>query len=143
MLKDYLNKRKISIYSLSKKTNVPYSTLNDLCNGKVEIDNCKVGLVMALKDALNLSFNKLYDICKNEDFIIENKEYNTIAKIRVKNKRYYIEYDNGKEIVQVALFKVKNDNNKFLKDGAEWLLQDHLTETKMEEIYALQFNEKK
>ena len=50
MLKDHLKEKQISIYSMSKACGIPYSTLNDLANGKVDIDNCKVGLLLKISD---------------------------------------------------------------------------------------------
>ena len=48
MLKEYLKKKNKSIYALSKESGVAYSTLNDLANGKVDINQCKVSLLRAL-----------------------------------------------------------------------------------------------
>lgn len=46
MLRDYLREHGRSIYALSKESGVAYSTLNDLVNGKVDIDHCKVSLLL-------------------------------------------------------------------------------------------------
>lgn len=143
MLKDFLNENDISIYSLSKKTNIPYSTLNDLCNGKVEIDNCKVSLLINLAKSLNMTIEKLYELCKNNDNIVKIKKYNTEAKIIVKNKKYYVQYNDGSKTNNIDLFKVNHINNIYVKDAAEWLVEDALLEKEMEDIYALQFNEKR
>lgn len=143
MLKDFLNDKNISIYSLSKKTNIPYSTLNDLCNGKVEIDNCKVGMIINLANILDIPFEKLYDICSNKDNTIYNEEFDINASIKVKNKSYYIQYNDGNHTKEINIFKVNNNNNKYVNDAAKWLLEDSLIDSKMEEIYALQLNEKR
>lgn len=143
MLKDYLNSRNISIYSLSKKTNIPYSTLSDLCNNKVEIDNCKLSIVRSIAKALNLSIEGLYEIVIQKDNIVEIKEYNTLAYIKTKNKRYYVEYTKDNKVIDIDLFKVNSTNSKYVKDAASWLVEDDLLNSKMEEIYALQLNEKR
>ena len=44
-LKNFLKKEGISVKSLSNKTKIPYSTLNDLINGKTDIDNMRFGFV--------------------------------------------------------------------------------------------------
>lgn len=143
MLKDYLNSRNISIYSLSKKTNIPYSTLSDLCNNKVEIDNCKLSIVRSIAKALNLSIEELYEIVIQKDNIVEIKEYNTLAYIKTKNKRYYVEYTKDNKVIDIDLFKVNSTNSKYVKDAASWLVEDDLLNSKMEEIYAIQLNEKR
>lgn len=38
MLKEYLKQEGISIYAIARKSGLPYSTVNDLVNGKVRID---------------------------------------------------------------------------------------------------------
>lgn len=62
MLKDYLNEKKISMYKVSKESGVPYSTLNDLVNGRVDIDSCKVALFLRLSRYLGMSMDALYDV---------------------------------------------------------------------------------
>ena len=143
MLKDYLNLRKISIYSLSKQTNIPYSTLSDLCNNKVEINNCKLSIVMNIAKALNLTVEELYNISINKDSVIEIKKYNTLANIRVRNKRYHVEYSKNNKVIDIDLFKVNSINSKYVKDAASWLIEEDLLESEMEKIYALQLNEKR
>ena len=90
MLKEYLNDRKISIYSLSKKIGIPYSTLNDICNGKVDIDNCKISIIKKLSDYFNISLDKIYSICFNDDTKVYLKEYRVTGNIYTKNKSYYV-----------------------------------------------------
>ena len=48
MLKTLLEERGISIYKLSKESRIPYSTLNDLVNHKLPIENMRCGQVRAL-----------------------------------------------------------------------------------------------
>lgn len=143
MLKQYLKQNKISIYSLSKETGIPYSTLNDLCNGKVEIDNCKVGMLMKLTNALKLSTDDLYDICQRKDNSFTIKQTNTQATIKVKNKKYYVEYINNKNKVAIDLFKVNEINSKYVKDAAQWKVEEEMIDEEMEELYAVQLNEER
>lgn len=138
MLSDYLKKKNISKYSISKKANIPYSTISDLCNGKVEIDNCKVNMVMKLAKALNITFEQLYEFCKNKDSIVKVEGYETTGKIVVKNKNYYVEYlDNG-VTNYIYLFKVNTTNNKYIKEAAEWMLEDRLIEREIEKLSNIQ-----
>jgi len=142
MLSEYLKKEKISIYSLSKETKIPYSTLNDLCNGKVEIDNCKVSLLIKLSETLGIDIKELYKICKNDNKI-KVKQYNATGKIVVKNKKYYLEYLNDDKVVDEYLFKVNNTNRKYVKEAAEWVFEDILVDKEMEDLYVVQSNEKR
>lgn len=64
MLKDYLNEKNLSMYKVSKEGGIPYSTLNDLVNGRVEIENCKVSLLLQLGTYLGLSLDEVYAVAK-------------------------------------------------------------------------------
>lgn len=52
-----------SVYSVSKQTGIPYTTLSELLNGKIDINKCAVGMVYRLS---------LYFDCRVEDLL--NKE---------------------------------------------------------------------
>lgn len=144
MLKQYLKQNKISIYSLSKQTDIPYSTLNDLCNGKVEIDNCKVIILMKLANALKITTDSLYEICKRKNNSFAIKQINKQAMIKAKNKRYYVEFvDKNNNKVIIDLFKVNDINSKYVKDAAQWMVEEKLLDTEMEELYAVQLNEER
>ena len=58
MLKDYLSTHNISIYSLSKRSGISYSTLNDIVNCKVEIANVKSGILYSLAKVLEISMDE-------------------------------------------------------------------------------------
>ena len=64
MLKNYLEEKKLSMYKVSKEGGIPYSTLNDLVNGRVEIENCKVSLLLQLSEYLGLSLDEIYAVVK-------------------------------------------------------------------------------
>ncbi|MDO4198502.1 MAG: helix-turn-helix transcriptional regulator [Erysipelotrichaceae bacterium] len=141
MLKDYLKNRNISVYSLSKNTDIPYSTLSDLCNGKVEIENCKVDILYRISRYLNLNMNEVYDICKDKDDSFYVERYDTGGKIFVRNKTYYVRfiYDD-KEVVR-EVCKVTSRRNLAIKEIASWIAEDYITEKKMEELYNLRIKE--
>ena len=71
MLKDYLKEKNLSMYKVSKESGVPYSTLNDLVNGRVKIDSCKVSLFLHLSQYLGISMDQLYSVIT--DGVIEGQ----------------------------------------------------------------------
>lgn len=75
MLKDYLSENKTSVYKLAKAINEPYSTLNDLSNGRYDIDECKVKLLKKTSEYFKISLEEMYIICKKTDEV-ENKVVN-------------------------------------------------------------------
>lgn len=55
----YLVKENISTYQLSKRSEIPYSTLRDILVGKVSIKKCSAETVLKLSQALHLTMEEL------------------------------------------------------------------------------------
>lgn len=51
----YVNNLGISVYSLSKKSCVPYTTLSSICNGSADIKECRVNTLIKISEALKLN----------------------------------------------------------------------------------------
>lgn len=51
----YVENLGISVYSLSKKSSVPYTTLNSICNGSADILECRVNTLVKIADALKVN----------------------------------------------------------------------------------------
>lgn len=138
MLKDYLKNRDISIYALSKDTNIAYSTLNDLCNNKTNVDNCSIGVFIKIAEFLNISIDDLYSICMTNDYYDKYK-----SNIYIKNNKYNIKFDYDNEIVNLELCSVNKDNNDYIKTIVNWTIQDYFDNKEMEKQYALLLNAKR
>ena len=41
-LNNFLNSKQITRKQLSELSNIPYSTINDICDGKIELNKCDV-----------------------------------------------------------------------------------------------------
>ena len=96
MLKTYLTDNHISVYALSKKSRISYSTLNDIVNEKVDIFNVKSGILYSIARALQLSMDQLYDIC-TDNIEIYDENNRIYAYVIKKNSIFrilfcYIEY---------------------------------------------------
>ena len=59
-LRDELQKRRVSIYKVSKDAGIPYSTLCDLVHGKTDINNVNVRTLVRLASYLGMSMEILY-----------------------------------------------------------------------------------
>ena len=57
--KQILKEQNISIYQLSKKSDIPYTTLNELINGKKNIEECKIKTMQKIAEAMNISIEML------------------------------------------------------------------------------------
>lgn len=62
-LTDILKQKKMSIYRLSKKSEVPYTTVHDICNGKAQLEKCSAETVYRLARALDVSMEDLLQPC--------------------------------------------------------------------------------
>lgn len=136
MLKIYLAEKKISTYSLAKRSRVPYSTLNDIVNGKVDITNVKSGILRALSAALYISMDELYDLCSEriEIYDAQNDIYGYVSK---KNKIYYLKFQYDAIEYEQELCAIKRESSLFIRDIALWKMEQLISDIKMEEAYAV------
>ncbi len=58
-LESYLKKNNISIYSLSKESGIPYTTLSNLAKGRSDPKECRVGTLLRLSEILNTPLDSL------------------------------------------------------------------------------------
>lgn len=58
-IKQILEKKKMSIYTLSQKSGVPYATLNDMCNDKTSLEKCSAETVYKISKVLDISMEDL------------------------------------------------------------------------------------
>ena len=131
MLKGYLNEKNISVYSISKSMGIPYSTVNDLVNGKVDITNCKVSLLKRLSEQLGMSMDAMYSICSGEERRLENR-YGYNYTINVKNKSYYVEFMYDSKPVEIELCKVNRNTTYYIDEMAKWRSEAYIRERRME-----------
>ena len=93
MLKEYLKIKKLSVYKLAELSNVPYTTLNELINGKKRVDDCKIKTIENIAKALNISIESLLQLLNNKNKVLsnsweENKDKVFYFPIVVENLNY-------------------------------------------------------
>lgn len=130
MLKEYLNDRGRSIYAVSKDCGIPYSTLNDLANGKVKIENCKFGMVKDLAAGLRLSIEELCDICASGAEVYRNS-YGIEVKLDIRGKSYYAIFEYLGERVEMPLCRVTEDTKYYIKEILTWRSEAYIRERRM------------
>jgi len=59
LINNILQQKQMSKYQLSKLSGVPYSTVSDLCSGKVSLAKCSAGTVYKLAKKLGVSMDSL------------------------------------------------------------------------------------
>lgn len=70
IINDLLYEKKISKYQLARESHVPYSTVNELCNGKTRLEKCSAGTVYKISKTLDVSMEFLLEAHfeKRDDF---------------------------------------------------------------------------
>ena len=130
MLKEYLNNCGRSIYAVSKECGIPYSTLNDLANGKVNIGNCKFGMVRDLAAGLGLSIDELCSICDPDTAVYRNK-YDVEVRLDVRGKTYYALFEYMGEKHELPLCRVTEDTKYYIKEILTWRTEAFIRERRM------------
>lgn len=136
MLKDFLATKGISIYHAAKASGISYSTLNDIANHKVDIANVKSGILHALAGVLQVSMDQLYDLC-SETIEVHDEAYGIDGYVSKRNKKYYLNFIYRDIPYEYELCAIRQEATMFIKSIASWALEQHLSDIKMEEAYAL------
>ena len=59
LITDWLRTKNMTIYRLSKNSQVPYATLNDICNGRTSLEKCSAETVWRIAKGLDISLEDL------------------------------------------------------------------------------------
>ena len=63
MLTMWMEKKRMTMYRLSKTAGIPYSTVNDICSGKTRLEKCSAETVYRISKALGASMEELLAPC--------------------------------------------------------------------------------
>lgn len=77
-----LEARHITRYHLSKISNVPYTTITDICNGKTKLEKCSAGTVFKLSKALDIPMDDLLQSCLEVSTDFEIFKSNVCHRVR-------------------------------------------------------------
>jgi len=84
MLKELLDEKGLSVYRVSKDSGIPYTTLNELLNGKKDPQDCSIRTIARLSAYMNMSIDSVYSV-------ISGSKQNGRKQIRwedTRNKQY-------------------------------------------------------
>ena len=82
MIEELLKKRNMTKYRLSKLSDVPYSTLNDLCSVKTRLEKCSAETVYRLAKELHVSMEELLAPCFEKRCSFELFKSNLCHKLK-------------------------------------------------------------
>ena len=136
MLKQFLQQKRLSVYKLAKISGIPYSTLNDIVNHKVDIANIRAGIVFRLADSLNMSMDELYELCTKQ-ITVYLEEFSAQGIVNIKNKKYVLEFCYHDQLFIQELCPVKKEATMFIVSIAQWEMEKLIMDYEMEELYEL------
>ena len=136
MLKELLEQKNMSIYKVAQMSGVPYSTLNDLVNYKVDIENIRAGILYRIAKVLNISMDELYERCSHE-IEIYSEQYATKGTVLIKNKKYVLEFKYHDQELNEVLCPVKKEATMFVESIAQWQMEKLIADLEREEAYEL------
>ena len=136
MLSQYLQQKKLSIYKLAALSEIPYSTLNDIVNHKVDIANIRAGIVFKLANILNISMDELYELCSRK-ISVRTDKYAIEGNVSIKNKSYVLVFRfDDKEFID-EICPVKRESAMFIESIARWQMEKMIQKYEMEKVYDL------
>ncbi len=61
LINEQLEKQKKTRYRLSKESGVPQTTINDICNGKADLEKCAAGTLYSIAKVLGVSVEEILE----------------------------------------------------------------------------------
>lgn len=142
MLKQFLKQKNLSIYKVAALSGIPYSTLNDIVNNKVDIANIRAGIIFKLSNTLNISMDELYELCTKQ-IIISLEGYAAKGMVNIKNKKYLLEFQYQNKEFTDELCPVKKEATMFIESIASWQMEKMISDYEMEQLHELCIKEKR
>ena len=124
-LREYCKTNRISITQISHDTGIPYSTVNDIINGRIELNRVSYGHVKRIAGALDLTLSQMEKLsCTIEDgtgkeSTQEETDMSRPWKIIIRNKSYYMQTGFDADAKAERLCKVTPLNTEFVQYMAE------------------------
>ena len=82
MISELMEKKKYSKYRLAKESNIPYSTITDICSGKAQLEKCSAETIYKLAKTLGTSMEALIAPCFWERCSFENFKSNVCHQVK-------------------------------------------------------------
>ena len=139
MLQQYLIDNRLRIADLSRMSDIPYATLSDLVRNIKQIDDCKVGNVKKLAEALNIDPITLYELCirsyQEETAGVFSKEkkhqfdmfvHHVPVSVYTAAGKYTAEFSSKGKRVSIPIISMIDNAEYYVKTAAEWVVEDYI-----------------
>ena len=124
-IKELLKERDITIKQMAQSLNIPYSTLNDIVNNRVDINKIGFGYVMSICTFLDIS---PYDFYEEKEPEPKENGY----RIIIKDKKFFVRMNIYGKVLETYLCKINLPNSKYVKDMARFEYEDTMEKMRFE-----------
>ena len=82
-LQETIKNKNLTIYRLAKESEIPYTTLNDICRGKAKLEKCNAETVYRIANALDIPMEELLASCFQKRSSFENFKSTVCHRVKV------------------------------------------------------------
>lgn len=61
MINELISRKNITIYRLAKESGIPYTTINDICSGRAQLEKCSAETIYRISKVLGVSMESLVE----------------------------------------------------------------------------------
>lgn len=81
-INEMLKSKNITKYKLSKLSEIPYTTINDICSGKAKLEKCSAETIYKISKVLGVSMESLIEPCFEKRIDFELFKSNTCHRLK-------------------------------------------------------------
>jgi len=82
VINELMNDRKITKYRLSKDSGIAYTTINDICSGKAQLEKCSAETIYRISKTLGVSMESILEPCLDKRSDFELFKSNTCHRLK-------------------------------------------------------------
>lgn len=92
IINELMEEKNITKYRLAKDSGIPYTTINDICSGKAQVERCSAETIYRISKELGVSMESLIEPCLENRIDFELFKSNTCHSLKEKGDiRFLIE----------------------------------------------------
>ena len=82
MINELMENKKITMYRLAKESGIAYTTINDICSGKAQLEKCSAETIYRISKVLGVSMENLIEPCLDKRSDFELFKSNTCHRLK-------------------------------------------------------------
>ena len=82
MINELMENKKITRYRLAKESGIAYTTINDICSGKAQLEKCSAETIYRISKVLGVSMENLIEPCLDKRSDFELFKSNTCHRLK-------------------------------------------------------------